>query len=256
MADSDPNDSGSRWKATREQTPLTLTISRDVLQFSISPTEFFTSRPEIHNLIAGTIIFRPTHNSPPTDLSYETLLLRRAPSDSFPLKWEIPGGTADPSVDRSIIEVAVRELLEETQLRARGVSHTVGLGLPHGVSSLALTGEAEDAKMDAESNICLLRVSGLIWAVVTFIADVEDEQAEVVLQDDEHVEWAWVTELEVEDGEFGGEPGKKLDFVSEAMRMIVLEGFRLRKEIAQKSDQEALSQTVQYWPPSYDKHAP
>ncbi|KAI0466536.1 hypothetical protein F4859DRAFT_497113 [Xylaria cf. heliscus] len=255
MADSYLNNLGSGWKVIRGHAPLTLTISPDVSEFSISPTEYFTSRPEIHNLIAGTIVFRPTQSSTPTDLSYETLLLRRAPSDSFPLKWEIPGGTADPSVDRSIIEVAVRELLEETQLRPRRLLGTVGLGLPHGVPNLTLAGEAEDAKMDAESNVCLLRVKGLIWAVVTFIADIEDEQAKVVLQEDEHIEWAWVTELEVQKRKFGKEPEKELEFVSEAMRLIVAEGFGLRKKMAAKCGKELPSRIVHYQPPSYDQHA-
>ncbi|KAM0420330.1 hypothetical protein ACHAPT_011872 [Fusarium lateritium] len=209
-----------------EQAPTTFAISEAVTHFSISPAEFLASRPDIHNLIAGAMIFRSTPDS------LETLLLQRAPSDSFPLKWEIPAGTTEPSIDLSIAGTAVRELWEETQLRARRLRRSVGLGLPNGVTNLALTGEAEDARMDSELDLCLLRVSSLTWAIVTFITDVEDGPLDVVLRPDEHIAWTWVDEHEVKKGQFRRETGKGFEFVSEAMRMTVLEGFRLWKEMA------------------------
>ncbi|KAI0407299.1 hypothetical protein F4802DRAFT_554964 [Xylaria palmicola] len=238
MPDPSLNKSGS---GTPKQTPLTFTIAPTIAEFSISPANLFTSRPDVQNLLGGTVIFRPASGSTPSDKTYETLLIRRAPSDSFPLKWEIPGGTADPKVDHSIIEVAVRELFEETQLRARRLCCTVGLGLPNGIPNLALVGEAEEAKMDSEYNFCLLRVSGMTWAIVTFMTEIEDEQANIVLREDEHVEWAWVTETEAKNNRFEMASGRELEFVSEAMRLIVLEGFRLKKEMTQGCDQNTPS---------------
>ena len=216
-----------------EDTPVTFTASPGLSAFSVSPAEFLASRPDIHNLIAGCMVFRPMPGSNSSNTSFDTLLLRRAPSDSFPLKWEIPAGTADPSVDSSILGVAVRELWEETQLQARRFLCTVGLGLPDGVTSLSLTGEVEDARMDTELDMCSLRLSGQTWAVVTFIADVDDRNREPVLRPDEHVAWAWVNEDEIREGKFRGEAGDALEFVSEAMRSTLLEGFSVRKEMTQ-----------------------
>lgn len=217
-----------------EQVPMTFTAAADLSDFVISPAEFLASRPDIHNLIAGAMVFRSTPSSSPEITNLESLLLQRAPSDSFPLTWEIPAGTADPSVDHSILNVAVRELWEETHLRARRLFCSVGLGLSNGVTTLALTGEAEEARMDSDFNVCLLRVLGLTWAIVTFIADVEEGDREVVLRPDEHVAWAWVTEDEVKKGRFNHGTGKKMELASEAMRMIVLEGFKLRKAMTQE----------------------
>ncbi|KFY18439.1 hypothetical protein V493_08618 [Pseudogymnoascus sp. VKM F-4281 (FW-2241)] len=230
---------------TRELSPAATTISADISDFLLSPAEFLATRPDVHNLVAGAMVFRSTPDSSSSSSSVETLLLRRAPSDSFPLKWEIPAGTADPSLDDSIIGVAVRELWEETHLRPQTVFHTVGLGLPKDVTNLALIGEAEDARMDSDLDICLLRVSGLTWAIVTFLTDIEDEEAEVILREDEHVESAWVTETEVQKQFYSG-TGQSLDFVSEAMRMTVLEGFRLRKDLKQQSIHKNLGKTLQY----------
>jgi len=231
--------------------PITYTTSAELSAFSVSPAELLASRPDIHNLIAGTMIFRLVPDSSSTGVLLETLLLQRAPSDSFPLKWEIPAGTADPSIDRSILGVAVRELWEETQLRARHLSLSVGLGLPDGVASLALVGEAEDASMDKEFDFCLLRVSGLTWAIATFITDVEDDAGEVTLRPDEHVAWIWVTEDEVKERKLRGDESNGLEFVSEAMRMTLLEGFKLRKEMPEEGVPEVSRGAIHlYHPPS------
>lgn len=207
----------------QQQPPSSVTTSPKVSDFLISPTAFLARRPDIHNIICGAVVFR----SRPS-VSDEVLLLKRAPSDSFPLKWETPGGTADPFVDQSIVGVAVRELWEETQLRARIVSCAVGLGLPAGVHNIVSLGEVTDARMDKEYTLCLLRLEELTWAVGTFIVDVEVREAQIKLRDDEHVDWAWVSETEIDKGKFHS--GNELAFVSEAMRMTVLEAFRLKRK--------------------------
>ncbi|KAH0598333.1 hypothetical protein MHUMG1_03631 [Metarhizium humberi] len=172
------------------------------------------------------MVLRLKPDSPCNAWRLEALLLQRAQSDSFPLKWEIPAGTADASIDRSIAGVGVRELWEETPLRARKLYCTVGLGL--GDTSTTSGGEGvESAKMDSELKICLSCVSGPTWAVVTFIADVEC--GEVVLRPEEHTSWAWIGQDEVMKEQFCGKPNKTLEFVSEAMKMTVLQGFKLRK---------------------------
>lgn len=219
---------------TQRTLPTQVSTSPDISEFQISPAAFLASRPDIHNIIAGAMVFRSSPGGSPSATStHEVLLLQRAASDSFPLKWEIPAGTADLAVDHSIIQVAVRELWEETGLRASKFHRTVGMGLPPGIVNIAsvgaAVGEVEDARMDSEHPICLVRVEGLTWAVVTFLADVEGDVVDVILQESEHVQWAWLTEHEVEIGRFQGPMGENIDMVSEAMRRILLEGFRLMK---------------------------
>jgi 8-oxo-dGTP pyrophosphatase MutT (NUDIX family) len=211
----------------QQQPPSSVTTSPDISDFLISPTAFLANRPDVHNIISGAVVFRSRSNASDDDV-HEVLLLKRAPSDSFALKWETPGGTADPIVDQSLVGVAVRELWEETQLRARRVSCAVGLGLPAGVDNIVSLGEVTDARMDKEHDLCLLRLGEVTWAIGTFIVDVEDTEAQIVLRDDEHVKWAWVSEAEID--KRGFQSGKELEFVSEAMRMIVLEAFRLKRK--------------------------
>jgi 8-oxo-dGTP pyrophosphatase MutT (NUDIX family) len=205
-------------------------VSTDISAFQISPADLLASRPDIHNIIAGAMVFRSSPEEASGKPRSEVLLLQRAASDSFPLKWEIPAGTADPTVDHSIIEVAVRELWEETGLRAHRLHQTVGLGLPPGASPhIEVAGDVEDARMDSEYPIILLRVTGRTWAVATFLVDVGDDTEEIALQEEEHVRWAWVTESEVETGRFLSQAEESFDLVSEAMKSLILEGFRIRK---------------------------
>lgn len=211
-------------------------VSPDISSFHISPADLLASRSDIHNIIAGAMVFRLSLEEASGNPQSEVLLLQRAASDSFPLKWEIPAGTADPAIDQSIIEVAVRELWEETGLRARRLHQTVGLGLPPGTPlHPAVAGDVEDARMDLEYEIILLRVTGLTWAIATFLADVGDNAEGIALREDEHVRWAWVTESEVETGRFSSQAGGSLDMVSEAMKSLILEGFRLRKPAGEVS---------------------
>lgn len=109
---------------------------------SLSPSEFLAARPHIHRLMAACMVFRrgggedreqqcqhhqeqeeeqqqqqqqqeQQQQAPPL----QTLLVRRAASDSYPLKWEIPGGSVSTARDASVLHAAARELREETGLR-------------------------------------------------------------------------------------------------------------------------------------------
>lgn len=48
------------------------------------------------------------------------LLLRRAPTDSHPNKWEVPGGGVDPT-DESVLHAVAREVFEEAGLEVTSV---------------------------------------------------------------------------------------------------------------------------------------
>lgn len=200
--------------------------SPTISDFLISPTELLASRPDIHNIIAGALVFRSGSRS--ASSQPEALVIRRAASDSFPLKWEVPAGTADQDIDQSVVAVAVRELWEETRLRAHRLYHAIGLGDSTDLSHSGAE-EIEDARVDSQLPMCLLSVSGSTWAVATFLVELEDEAANVVLRADEHVDWAWVTEEEVKAESFNSRKGEPLELVSRAMKMVILEGFRLTR---------------------------
>jgi 8-oxo-dGTP pyrophosphatase MutT (NUDIX family) len=201
---------------------------------SVSPSDFLASRPDIHNVLAGCMVFRPTLASVRDSWVYETLLLRRSASDSYPLKWEVPAGTADPELDPTIISTAVRELWEETGLRAQCIICPITLGIA-GNAGVWIDEEGRDARMDPELSVCLVPSAGKTWAVVTFLVMAEpgSEWNEVELRPEEHSEYAWVTEEEVRTSRMKSKNGAPFDFVSEAMRLTIIEGFRMKKLIGE-----------------------
>ncbi|KAH6893469.1 NUDIX hydrolase domain-like protein [Thelonectria olida] len=198
-----------------QQPPSSYTVSSSLNPYTSSPAAFLKANPDIDCLIAGALVTNPNGH---------ILLLRRAPTDSWPNKWEVPGGCVDPT-DASFVAAAVRELWEESGLVATHVKAPVGLLLsPDGTDEP--TGAREDA-LALKDDIVLFRETGDMWGKLTAWMDVESCDA-VTMRDDEHAEWAWVTEEEATTRRFAD--GRELDFVSEGVRMTVLEGFRLWKE--------------------------
>ncbi|KFA65495.1 hypothetical protein S40285_00524 [Stachybotrys chlorohalonatus IBT 40285] len=196
--------------------PLEFTTSPSLpAPLLLSPSAFLPAHPHIDYIMAGAIVFASSRTGPP-----KTLLIRRAPSDSYPLRWEVPGGCADAS-DASLAAAAARELWEETGLRARRVLCAVGAGLPR-------TGDG--SCFDAATGVCTFGETGDVWGKASFVVDVEQAGAGVVLRPDEHVDWAWVTEDEVRRGMFEEEGRGELDMVSEGVTSTVLEAFRLWDE--------------------------
>lgn len=204
-----------------DQPPTSYTVSPSLqAHASTSPSAFLAANADIDNLIAGALV---------TNAQGRILLLRRAPTDSWPLKWEVPGGCVD-ATDASFVAAAVRELWEESGLRATRVKAAVRL------LSEAEAGESEpkteaagDGEVDLQmkGDVCLFRETGNVWAKLTAWVDVETCEA-VVVRADEHAEWAWVTQEEARLRKFAD--GRELDFVSEGVRRTVLEGFRLWEE--------------------------
>ncbi|CAH0044714.1 unnamed protein product [Clonostachys solani] len=225
---SKPEDTSSNAHDGPPLCPVILQPGTDA--FYVSPSDFLASRPDIHNVLAGAMVFRPTLTSSPDNWVYETLLLRRSASDSYPLKWEVPAGTADPELDPTIVSTAVRELWEETGLRAQCIICPITLGIASN-AGVWIDEEGRDARMDSELSVCLVPSAGKTWAVVTFLVMVEPgrEWKEVELRPEEHSEYAWVTEEEVRTNRMKSKNGAPFDFVSEAMRLTIIEGFRMRK---------------------------
>ncbi|KAG5929537.1 hypothetical protein E4U42_005564 [Claviceps africana] len=84
--------------------------------FSIPPAEYIRRNNLPWHVIATSALL--LHPHPP-----RILLVRRAPHDSWPLHWELPGGAVDE--DESILDGLARELAEETALTARDVRRVV-----------------------------------------------------------------------------------------------------------------------------------
>lgn len=200
--------------------PLSYTIPSSLLSFTHSPAAFLAANKNIHRLIAAAIIITSSTDTPVP----KVLLLRRAPTDSFPLLWEVPGGCVDVDSDPSLVAAAARELWEETGLRARNVLRAVDMAdpVPRPAGREDENGEEAESYHVPGGAMCLFREGETTWGKTTFLMEVESSE-NVVVRPEEHVEWAWVTKEEVTKGQFND--GKELDVVSEGVRRTVLEGF-------------------------------
>lgn len=129
------------------------------------------------------------------------------------------------------MDTAVRELFEETNLRASRIICPVPLQpFLSGYTDQRLDDKYNSA-MDSEGLLCLYRRSGRTWGIATFL--VECTERNVTLNSEEHEEFIWATENEVTSARFLN--GARIVFVSQEMRRIVLEGFRLAKELIRAS---------------------
>ncbi|KEY69039.1 hypothetical protein S7711_03338 [Stachybotrys chartarum IBT 7711] len=213
--------------------PLEFTTSPSLpAPLLLPPSAFLPAHPHIDYIMAGAIVFARSRAGP-----LKTLLIRRAPSDSYPLRWEVPGGSAD-ATDASLAAAAARELWEETGLRARRVLCAAGAGLPR-------TGDG--CCFDAATGVCTFGETGDVWGKATFVVDVEQAGGGVVLRPDEHVDWAWVTEDEVRSGRFDEEGRGELDMDS----FIIPRQFvplLVPRELASDPDAQARQQTAQQEP--------
>lgn len=85
---------------------------------AIPPATLFSRNSHLATLAIGAYIFTPS--SPP-----QLLLLRRSPTDSFPNRWEVPGGGTEPS-DATLLDTVVREVREETGLSVVAITAELG----------------------------------------------------------------------------------------------------------------------------------
>lgn len=205
-----------------------LRIAPTLNAYSCTPEHLLASRPYIDGLLAGAVVYRQN-----ADIArgLETLIIRRAPSDSWPLKWEHPCGTVDIGRDQNMIEAAVRELAEETGLVAHTVIAAVVIRpIPaHGEQQFP---DDENARMDEDGFLLLFDAIGKTWSKLTVLVVVEGQ--DVNLDPDEHDAYAWVTEDEVV--ERRRDHGEAIDFVSDGVRRTLLAGFDLLKAKAASSD--------------------
>ncbi len=125
------------------------------------------------------------------------LLIQRAAHDSMSSRWESPGGACDKE-DASILHGVARELLEEAGLTAANIGPQIG-----GVQSfLTRTGKR--------------------------IGKFGGGKLDVKLDPNEHQNYVWAAEEEVKARKAGG---IELEFTTKDQEAVVLEAFRVRREM-------------------------
>ncbi|KAK6080769.1 NUDIX domain-containing protein [Seiridium cupressi] len=187
--------------ASPPYTTLAFAFGHDLPLFTAPLSSYLTANPSpsgspYEGIATGSFIINPRTS--------KLLLLRRAPHDSMPLCWEIPGGAVDVE-DESILHGAARELFEETGLVATRITRQVG-----GVQEF-------------------LTRKGRRMGKVSFLVDVEvqDGEIKVKLDPNEHVQYVWVSLDEAKAKKAGD---VLLEYTTEAQETTIYQAFRLWKE--------------------------
>jgi len=102
---------------TAVEVPTAFTYDSSLAKFNF-PLRKYLKISDLQGVIVGAYVF---------DEAGRLLIVQRAESDSMPLRWEIPGGGVDEE-DESLLHATVRELWEESGLRAQHVHELVGEG--------------------------------------------------------------------------------------------------------------------------------
>ncbi|KAL7935177.1 NUDIX hydrolase domain-like protein [Trichoderma chlorosporum] len=206
-----------------------------------------SSNPPIDHLMTSVLVLR-SQDTPKPKPKPQILLLRRSPTDSYPLKWEPPGGSIDAS-DLSVLSAAARELHEETRLSGPHFHAWVAMARDMDLEDAARLRNwgvlPEDEKAtDVEVRIAdggVVKVTTFletkdVWGKMNFVATVE--AGDVVIDPEEHVEWGWFTEEQVRRGRAvpaasleDGQEERVLEFTSRAVWGSVLEAFRVGREL-------------------------
>ncbi|UKZ68552.1 uncharacterized protein TrAtP1_009578 [Trichoderma atroviride] len=210
--------------------------------------------------MTSVFLLRQQSPSPP-----QILLLRRSPQDSYPLKWEAPGGSADVT-DASILAAAARELFEETALSESHFHAVLGM-TKQKAEDLFTAGDeeerpanwgidpndeqAQDIKVQVSEEMTVLFTTfhepDGIWGKVNFLATAKGQDPKVKIDAEEHVEWGWFTEEQVRTGRaaradifteasFSDDilvdgDRRVMEFTSQAVWGSLLEAFRVGREM-------------------------
>ncbi|GAW22778.1 hypothetical protein ANO14919_123210 [Xylariales sp. No.14919] len=166
------------------------TLDTSVANFEVPLHAYLETSPKLDGICVGAFVF---------DNASRLLLVQRAPHDSYPLRWEVPGGTIDAE-DETLLHGVVRELREETGLHARHVTGLVGKGYTF------LT----------RKPLCVCKYS--------FIVDVD--AYDVRLDPNEHAAFLWVTEDEAKEGKCGD---LQLVYTTKSQEDAILEAFKTQR---------------------------
>ncbi|KAI0531518.1 NUDIX hydrolase domain-like protein [Xylaria digitata] len=175
-------------------TPPPFTWDTSVAHFKVPLGAYLETYPKLGGVCVGAFVF---------DVVGRLLLVQRAPHDSYPLRWEVPGGSIDAE-DETLLHGVSRELWEETGLQVTHVSGLVGKGYTF------LT----------RRPICVCKYS--------FMVDVKTYNVKLDLN--EHTAFLWVTEDEVKAKKCGD---LYLVYTTKNQQDTILEAFQTRREIAE-----------------------
>lgn len=126
----DPTAPGSAPPAAAVPTTTTFTSPASLADFQQPMQTYLATHPEFDGIAVGACVFsQPQPQSQSQSDLHSTeepriLLVQRAPTDSMPLLWEVPGGACDFE-DESLLHAVARELREESGLGARRVEALV-----------------------------------------------------------------------------------------------------------------------------------
>jgi 8-oxo-dGTP pyrophosphatase MutT (NUDIX family) len=190
-----------------EQPILNFEIDDSLADWNVPQKKWLTQNSErlqkreirLDGLATGNLVFN--HEG-------KVLLIQRAPDDSMPNRWEIPGGGVDDE-DPTILYGAARELWEESGLKARRYTKLITEGAG-----------GRDLQVFPNSK-------GTRWFCrFSFLVDVESCE-DVGLDPKEHQDFLWASKREIEEQKTGK---RDLPITNPAMRSLLLEAFRLRRE--------------------------
>ncbi|KAF4453965.1 nudix protein [Fusarium austroafricanum] len=174
------------------------TFDESVAEWNVNHREWLqTNHKTWDSLATGALVF-DAHN--------RILLLQRAPDDSMPNKWEVPGGACDDS-DDSVLYGCARELWEEAGLELRHIRHVIpdGMGGKPGAVFTNRTGKRFYCKFSFEVDVVNTGV--------------------VKLDPKEHRDFVWATEDEVKAQRIGE---REIPLTNSLMVRLLELGFSMR----------------------------
>ncbi|PHH90794.1 hypothetical protein CDD83_2643 [Cordyceps sp. RAO-2017] len=154
----------------------------------------------LDGIASGSLVFDPAGR---------VLMLQRADHDSMPGRWEMPGGAVDDA-DPTILHGAARELWEEAGLVATRFCAVVTEG-----------SSGRDLQVYPNRNRTRW------FCRFAFLAQVESCH-DVRLDPNEHQAFVWASEDDVRRQSVDRHP---LPVTTDAVRLLILESFRLRREL-------------------------
>jgi 8-oxo-dGTP pyrophosphatase MutT (NUDIX family) len=186
-----------------EQQDKAFIVAPELSHLNVTLNGFRKENRDINLLVVSAMVF----------CGERLLVIQRANSDTFPGCWEVPGGSCDVD-DETIFHGLAREVYEETSLKVVEVKSMVGSGTRFETQAkrskrqwLKLTFEVKVAETESNSEG----------------KPVDYRHVNVVLNPEEHQEFAWLKKEEVEDMDF--------KFARPADRSVMLQAFEMREKI-------------------------
>ncbi|KAJ4260529.1 hypothetical protein NW762_007270 [Fusarium torreyae] len=180
------------------------TFDESVSEWNVNHRDWLKTHDKTWDSLAtGAIVF---------DADDRILLLQRAPDDSMPNKWEIPGGACDDegkfSLNPTVLYGCARELWEEAGLELRHIRHVVSDGL-NGQPGAVFTN----------------RTGKRFFCKFSFEVEVVQGR-EVKLDPKEHQDFVWAAEEEVRSQAIGE---RKIPLTNFLMVNLIEKAFAMRK---------------------------